>query len=363
MLSDKVPYYILDLLQQVPSVYVDGLGRFEAIFHPALIEMPEYRIKPPYVEPGFRDDQEKPSETLAAYIRYVSGTTLGSPEEAIEEFVRTVRRHTENDEIYPIEKFGTFSKTALGNIRFTPDWDAFNLSFSGLEILDLKPPVEDVDAGTNYKPPAYTEPYNPPVFTSPVISPAVDSSQELEVPRENDQQASTEESLGHQDRIDETTSRLWWIILTSALVLIAVLCAYLAWDILSNRQRLNDLKPINQDTLTSTPITEVPTPVDTSNTAAGEVPVTNEVDTNQQSPVGETPSTNSSPCYVVVGAFSDAANVTRMVDRLTGLGYTAEQIKGGSLIRVAIRSSCDQDSLQKLLNEARTSINPESWIY
>lgn len=363
MLSDKVPYYILDLLQQVPSVYVDGLGRFEAIFHPALIEMPQSRIKPPYVEPGFRDDQEKPSETLAAYIRYVSGTALGSPEEAIEEFVHRVRQHTENDEMYPIEHFGTFSKTALGNIRFTPDWDAFNLSFSGLEIIDLKAPDEDFNSGTYYPPPTYTEPYTPPVFTSPVISPAVDSTQELEIPREDTQTVNTEEAKGHQDRIDETTSRLWWIILTSALVLIAVLCAYLAWDILSNRHKLNDLKPINQDTLTSTPITEVPTPVDTSYSSAGEVPATNEVDTNQQTPAGETPSTSDSPCYVVVGAFSDAANVTRMVDRLTGLGYVPEQIKGGSLIRVAIRSSCDQDSLQKLLNEARTSINPESWIY
>ena len=363
MLSDKVPYYILDLLQQVPSVYVDGLGRFEAIFHPALIEMPEFRIKPPYVEPGFSDDQEKPSETLAAYIRYVSGTALGSPEDAIEEFVRRVRQHTENDEMYPIEKFGTFSRTALGNIRFTPDWDAFNLSFSGLEILDLKAPVEDINPVTAYTPPTYTEPYNPPVFTSPVIAPAVDSTQELEIPKDDHHQVSAEEAMGHQERIDETTSRLWWIILTSALVLIAVLCAYLTWDILSNRHRLNDLKQNYPDTLSNTTINEVPTPIDTSNNAVVEVPVTDENHTTQQTPVAETPSTGSSPCYVVVGAFSDAANVTRMVDRLTGLGYTAEQIKGGSLIRVAIRSSCDQDSLQKLLNEARTSINPESWIY
>ena len=363
MLSDKVPYYILDLLQQVPSVYVDGLGRFEAIFHPALIEMPQSRIKPPYIEPGFRDDQEKPSETLAAYIRYVSGTTTESPEEAIEEFVRRVRQHTENDEVYPIEKFGTFSKTSLGNIRFTPDWDAFNLSFSGLEILDLKPPVEDVNPVTSYSPPTYTEPYNPPVFTSPVISPAVDTTQELEIPKDDDHPVTAEDTLGHQDRIDETTSRLWWIILTSALVLIAVLCAYLAWDILSNRQRINELKQNYPDTIANTTINEVPTPVDTTNITTGEVPVTNENQPDQQTPVGETPSTDSSPCYVVVGAFSDATNVTRMVDRLTGLGYVPEQIKGGSLIRVAIRSSCDQDSLQKLLNEARTTINPESWIY
>ena len=90
MLSDKVPYYILDLLQQAPSVYVEGLGRFEVIFHPALIDLPNARIKPPYIEPDFKDNPEAPNEILANYIRYVSGPEIGSPEKAIAEFVTTV---------------------------------------------------------------------------------------------------------------------------------------------------------------------------------------------------------------------------------------------------------------------------------
>ncbi|HQW04049.1 MAG TPA: SPOR domain-containing protein, partial [Saprospiraceae bacterium] len=80
-------------------------------------------------------------------------------------------------------------------------------------------------------------------------------------------------------------------------------------------------------------------------------------------PPDNTQQPNSSPCYVVVGAFTDPTNISKMVDRLTSLGYESELLKGGSLTRVAIRSSCDQEALQKLLNDARSSINPESWIY
>ena len=69
----------------------------------------------------------------------------------------------------------------------------------------------------------------------------------------------------------------------------------------------------------------------------------------------------ANPCFVVVGAFSDATNVAKMVERLKSMGYVTEEIKGGSLTRVAIKTSCD--NVQKVLTEARSSINPEAWIY
>ncbi len=364
MLSDKVPYYILDLLQQVPSVYLEGLGRFEAIFHPAVIDLPEAQIKPPYIEPNFRDDEEVPNHTLEAYITYASGPEIGSPKDAIEEFVRKVHEHTADGQTYPIEKFGTFSRSALGNIRFTPDWDAFNLSFSGLEVLDVKPAA-----------PVFTypsSPYTPPpveIVSSPVaieITPVTTQDLPIEKTDPTHTEAPQPEPQKGSDRmsIEESTSRLWWIILTSALVLIAVLCAYLAWDIISNRKKLNDLKQIYPDTITATRNNETAPPAIDSTQIVDEDSLVSQEVVPEPVPVeAESPEAESSPCYVVVGAFTDPVNITKMVERLAALGYTAEEIKGGSLTRVAIRTSCGQDSLQKLLNEARSSINPEAWIY
>lgn len=360
MLSDKVPYYILDLLQQASSVYVEGLGRFEAIFHPALIDLPNSRIKPPYIEPDFKDNPEAPNETLANYIRYVSGPEIGSAEKAIAEFVSTVHENTVDGKTYLIEKFGTFSRSSLGNIRFTPDWDAFNLSFSGLEILDLRKTEEVKTPTPVFVPPPVTYDFAPetkdPVSYRPV-EPILVSEEIIE----GSPSTPNEEQIRHQESIDESTSRLWWIILTSALVLIAVLCAYLAWDIISNRNRLNELKQIYPDSAATTRIDDTITTTDT--TSIDNVPVTTDTSASEVPPPEIIQQPTSSPCYIVVGAFTDPANVSKMVDRLTALGYQSELLKGGSLTRVAIRSSCDQEGLQKLLNDARSSINPESWIY
>jgi len=51
------------------------------------------------------------------------------------------------------------------------------------------------------------------------------------------------------------------------------------------------------------------------------------------------------------------------MERVEGLGYKAAKIEGGALTRVAISTTCDKSNLQKILNEARSAINPESWIY
>ncbi|HUR31738.1 MAG TPA: SPOR domain-containing protein, partial [Saprospiraceae bacterium] len=160
--------------------------------------------------------------------------------------------------------------------------------------------------------------------------------------------------------ITDSTSRLWWVILATALSLITFLCGYLAWDILSNRNTINQYVAITNDTLANASpdiividtldFIEEPLPEDTLEKV--EPPV---------EPV--TPQNNEPPCFVVVGAFSNSDNVSRMEERLKGSGYIAELIKGGSLTKVAIRTSCDKSTLQKTLDDARATINPEAWIY
>ena len=371
MLSAKVPYFILDLLQHTPSVYVEGLGRFEAIFHPAVVEMPEARIKPPYVEPDFKFEQETPSELLPKFIAYAAGTQQGIAHGAVVAFVRRVFENTENGMVYPIEKFGTFTRSAIDHIRFTPDWDAFNLSFSGLEVLDISTPIEMPRESQAYfappapPPPPIVETWSSPIVTEPVATRDYDAE---DIPTESKETVSSEtieETEAKQEGIDQTTSRLWWIILTTALILITILCAYLAWDIISNRKQLNEYNANKQNTIVTTPSQDSLNTGDTANAPI----VTNtetEVPVSTPEPVVtppvKTPET-SNPCFVVVGAFSEQENITRMVDRLNELGYTSEQIKGGSLTRVAIRTDCDPSNLNTVLNDARAKINPEAWIY
>jgi len=357
--SEKVPYYILDLLQQVPSVYVPGLGRFDAIFHPAVVDIQHSQIKPPFIEPGFAASDHDAESILPTYMYYVSGISEQEALESINEFVATIKNRVNSGETYGIERFGTFSKSDAGILHFTPDWDAFNLSFIGLDVIDLHPvresstsdiPLHVGDAATEPLPTESVTPYEPPAETNWVT--------DREVP---EPEKVIEEVIPiAEPGISDSTSRLWWTILASALFLITVLCGYLAWDIISNRDKMSRYIAVTNDTLaTSSPdviivdtldFIEEPLPADTI------TPVEPEVKE-------EIPQKTEEPCFVVVGAFSNADNVERMESRLKDLGYTSEQIKGGSLTRVAIRTKCDQATLQKTLNDARSTVNPDAWIY
>lgn len=359
MHSEKVPYYILDLLQQVPSVYVPGLGRFDAIFHPAVVDIQHSQIKPPFIEPGFAANEHDAENILPTYMHYVSGVSEQEALEGINEFVDTVQRRVNSGETYGIERFGTFSKSEAGILHFTPDWDAFNLSFIGLDIIDLHPvkeasssdiPLHVGDTATEPLPAENVIQHESPAETNWVT--------DREVPEP--EKVLEEVRPVPEPVISDFTSRLWWTILASALFLITVLCAYLAWDILSNTDKTSRYIAVTNDTLeTSSPDVII---VDTLDFIEEALPVDTMTDTVSE--VEEAiPEEIVDPCFVVVGAFSNADNVQRMDTRLKGLGYTTELIKGGSLTRVAIRTSCDQPTLQKTLNDARSTVNPDAWIY
>lgn len=340
---------------------MQGLGRFDAIFHPAVIDLHQSKINPPFIQPDFIPQVDSEGDVLPAYMHYVSGISHDEATEVIKEFVETVSQHIDSGEPYEIEKFGVFSKSSSGVLHFTPDWDAFNLSFIGLKVIDLHP-VHEVIVEDHFP--------EPPLRTTEKIQPVTEIKEEIgeeHIPSLIQEEISTFENeeiippVKHE--LPESTSRLAWIILTTSLVLITILCAYLAWDIISDRQRMNQLTQTSTDTLTITNEFDIPVVMDTSQV---------QEDTAIKPPPPEEPvaieppvvkEETETPCFVVVGAFSNPDNVTRMVQRLESLGYKSAQIKGGSLTRVAISTSCDKNNLEKILNEARSAINPEAWIY
>jgi hypothetical protein len=145
---------------------------------------------------------------------------------------------------------------------------------------------------------------------------------------------------------------------------------------------LADLVIVRPDTTTVKAVT--PTPPVTDTAQPEQEPVTNEDTQKTATPVEETPKqetpkqeipkpvippkeTSQQPddsfCYVVVGAFKDASNISRMEERVISMGYEVEKIQGGALTRVAIKTSCDKQVLQQTLNDARAKLNPEAWIY
>ncbi len=359
VLSDRIPYYILDLLQLTPSVQVEGLGRFEAIFHSAKMDERQSALVPPHVEGAFSADDTAPGELLESFIRYTSGEQSESPKKAIADFVKSVKKGTAEGEPFAIETFGTFVKSSSGHLRFTPDWDAFNIAFNGLESVELKP--------ESSKSPVMV-PLTPP---EPYVRKSIEFADE-ETKQEADDGAAAAASIAaveqskvefekNLNRADPSNSKIWWLLLMTAIVLIAILCVYLTWDIMHNRSRLNELRQAYADT------TEIAPPASEQPESPEEVPV-QEPQENQEVNVQEpetpvVPDDNTSKCYIIVEAFGDPANVARMVARLEGMQYTVRQFSGRTLTKVGVESGCGQEELQRRLNELRSTVNPESWIY
>ncbi len=358
MLSERIPYYILDLLQLTPVVSVEGLGRFEAIFHSAKVDSARSVIEPPHIEGSFSANQEDANDTLEAFIRYTSGDQAGDPKKAIAEFVKSVLKQTKDGSPFLIDRFGTFVEADQGGLRFTPDWDAFNISFSGLESVEIKPSKKEIPAFVPLTPPSpYVPKYTPSQVTEEVQDDDNDEAAAASIAVVNQTKEAFERDL---DKMDPSNSRLWWVMLTTAIILIAILCVYLIWDIMSNRERLNELRQAHADTTMTTPL--IADSIVQADVPSDSLPDTDVPATNTNTP-DEGITADEPPCYIVVGAFGDPENVTKMVDRLQSMSYTVEEIKGRTLTKVAIRTSCDQRKLQQLLDEVRSSVNPEAWIY
>ena len=359
VLSDRIPYYILDLLQLTPSVQVEGLGRFEAIFHSAKTDDRQSTMMPPHVEGAFSPDDTAPGELLESFIHYTSGNLPESPKKAIADFVKSVRKGTDEGEAFVIDTFGTFVKSSSGHLRFTPDWDAFNIAFKGLESVALKTDQSESPVVVPLTPP---EPYVP----KPIEF--IDETTEGDAADEAAAAASlaaVEQSKvefeKNLDRADPSNSRTWWLLLMTAIVLIAILCVYLTWDIMHNRSRLNELRQAYADTTEIAPPANVPP--ETSEEDPVQVPEENQVNDTKEPEAPVLSTDNASKCYIIVGAFGDPANVSKMVARLEHMQYTVKQIEGRTLTKVGVETVCDQAELQRTLNALRSSVNPESWIY
>ena len=74
------------------------------------------------------------------------------------------------------------------------------------------------------------------------------------------------------------------------------------------------------------------------------------------------PSQQTRQCYVVVGAFGVQANVQRMADRLTAMGYQPVKRPSGQLTQVAVPAPCDSPELQQLLDNLQTEVEKDAWV-
>ena len=77
----------------------------------------------------------------------------------------------------------------------------------------------------------------------------------------------------------------------------------------------------------------------------------------EESTVGE-----SSPCYVIVGAFGVSSNVDRMIERLAGMGYDTATMPSRGLTQVGVPARCDSHEINSILRDLQTQVEAQAWI-
>jgi hypothetical protein len=67
-------------------------------------------------------------------------------------------------------------------------------------------------------------------------------------------------------------------------------------------------------------------------------------------------------CVIIVGAFSEQGNVSRMINRIEGSSYESVIIPGPRLTKVGLRVHCDDDT-QNTLDWAKREFDRSAWLY
>lgn len=360
-----MPYFILDLIQQVPFVEVPHLGRFEAVLDPAVIDIQRAEAYPPQLRTRFHAEDIEKSQLLSAYMHYASGIEVKDAEAGIEEFVQQILKKTKDYGTYSINGFGTFTNTYDETLRFTPDWEAFNVSFSGLKSIHLPFQVAKEEESSFVESPQenYSGLEDVPTQLNEV---EVDISKPEEVAENVNSEITpiSNEPERVEAEPDSVSANLWWGILISALILISFLCAYLAYDIISNRNRVPDLgeQPIVviQDSVSYQPTTSIDSVDEVQpDTNSGTIDSPATTQPTQVEPMTQDPTA----CYIIVGAFTDEDNMIRMEEKLSSAGMQSARITGSNLTRIGIPTACDQASKLQTLQKAKSEITAQAWIY
>ncbi|NND33561.1 MAG: hypothetical protein HKN76_13305, partial [Saprospiraceae bacterium] len=70
---------------------------------------------------------------------------------------------------------------------------------------------------------------------------------------------------------------------------------------------------------------------------------------------------DESSCIIIVGAFSEKDNVSRMIDRIQRLSHQSVIIEGPKLTKVGLKIDCDNPQAKLLW--AKQEFDPSAWVY
>lgn len=140
----KISEYINDLLLFNNRLTLPGLGTFEILREPAVLE--DMKISPPKSFIVFNPDIQATDNTLAMKIADIEEIEPNEAEKLIFDFIKEIQNTLDKNEIANIEGLGTLQRDEYNNYIFIAD-EKIKLDFeiSGFEAFELDLSEEQAD--------------------------------------------------------------------------------------------------------------------------------------------------------------------------------------------------------------------------
>jgi len=308
---------LIELLQKHECVVVPAFGGFIAKQKSAFVDFESGLIHPPFREIGFNIQLRSNDGLLVNQFAAEYQLDYTASLDTVAQQVTTWNESLRQGKQLSIPKIGNFKKDLEGNIQFEQD-RSFNLLMSayGLELVGFIP-------------------------AKPLVS---EGEKEVKNNRQLWKYAAAAAIA-----IPIAFYSIWIPVKTPALE--SGMFSY---------QDFNPFKTQNENTYTETQI-DLPriehVSIETTYRDAYEFHVNPKVAPNEPTITLIEPHV----MYCIAGCFSSEENANRLVQKLEGLGFNCSVLHEGSLYKVSLGHGFSEESVDSILNKAK-SLNIQTWI-
>ncbi len=396
---------MLRFLDQLPELHLPGLGSFYRVETPARVDLEAKSVYPPSRKNRFEYDEEVDASLFEGFLEYQTGKPRKFCRQAVRSFVNDLLLRLKKDGSVSYPHFGTFKTDAQSNIRFLSDPAYENARYMAFRPVSLQiympgEPEQEHPSSTQHDQPAISTAPVETVETGSGTSP-VDHQPAQIIHQAGDAVATSVEdtretgvSTADQNGQPNTAGRsgtgkkipVWPWYYGSILLLLLVMALLFLYDgvpapFFDSQEVVGEVvdpEPGNVlEGRVDTPFSQGPVENRTEaggTTEAGLPPATDEgqssgagseeasVDDHPEAPSGIADPYAMADCMVVVGAFREKMNVTRMQARLEDMGYMPHLMEKGSLTLVGVKRPCRTAELRSVLYMLRNEIEGGSWV-
>lgn len=323
--------HIGELLYQHDAVALPGLGTFVSAYQPAEIDQVKGELHPPGEGAVFNPNLVTDDGLLVKFLQSRHQLDFETARKQVKQYVEEVKAALESQEMVDFPEVGRLYQDYEKNLQFLPDSTNFSLEAYGLPVVEAYPAARPKSASAAAAAPVSTAParkINYALIGAIAAGVAVILMAGYfllfnEAPQDD------------EGLLPVPTSRV-------------------------------NVSPSGQQGATGDSTEEIGETTDGQNPAAS-APVEEErQETESEEEAGwdseePTPAPDQRRLVIIIGAFGNQKNVSRLVDEIYDAGYEPYTEKSGSLTRVGVQKAYRQPAeVERVLTDVRNRFNSDA---